>query len=78
MLDIKHCPFCGGKPRVFELYANKLMTQSGGWDVECKCGAYMNAETKTMQGAVDKWNRRSPSLHVEPLGCTACRALKRR
>ena len=60
--QLRECPFCGGKPRVFELFGDKYMSDSVGFDVECKCGAYMNAESPTRQGAIDKWNRRPPSI----------------
>jgi len=54
------CPFCGHR-QAFEYLGDKytadIVATSGGWQVECKCGA-AGPTKRTELGAVRAWNSR--------------------
>ena len=57
---LKPCPFCGGLPKFYEIYANGAKV----WKVMCgkrvDCCAILN-EYDTQEEAAEAWNKRSIS-----------------
>jgi len=62
-LKLLPCPFCGAPARVYETFTDSKFTKSDGWNVDCTdsyhCGANMNCEKKTKNGAINNWNKRA-------------------
>lgn len=72
MVELKPCPFCGGRARVIRL-GHKNGTAFDDWGVECiKCGAmpkvitmYQFHDTETIERECARfWNRRAEPAPV--------------
>jgi Lar family restriction alleviation protein len=62
MLELKPCPFCGGKPKVYDIYKKHVDADTRKvWKVMCgarvDCCALLN-DFDTPEEAADAWNRR--------------------
>lgn len=62
MLELKPCPFCGGKPKIYNIYKNYADADTRKvWKVMCgarvDCCALLN-DFDTPEEAADAWNRR--------------------
>ncbi len=61
--ELKPCPFCGKRPRLFEIFSNPSRTKSSGWCIECKCGISITGRTVeddwTKAYVLKMWNTRT-------------------
>lgn len=51
-IELKPCPFCGGKAKINKIEQGRL------YEVECQY-CYANVYDDTIEGAVEYWNRRT-------------------
>lgn len=66
--ELKECPFCGGKARLYRKFDNSGSRNLNGWTIECeKCAAApyyflgdFNSDEITLlrQEVIDRWNKR--------------------
>jgi Lar family restriction alleviation protein len=62
-MNLKPCPFCGGKPKYQIVDSTEDTPNAGGEYIECtKCGASTNLTFPAMDDVkkivIEKWNRR--------------------
>lgn len=63
MIDLKPCPFCGGKAKIVTHFFYNLMPTYG---VECICcGAKSSQFNDTEERAAEKWNLRTRKRRVK-------------
>ena len=55
LVDLKPCPFCGGKP---QLKYNYVAQKKKQWSVQCRCGARFFFVDRRYK-AIEAWNRRA-------------------
>lgn len=56
-VELKPCPFCGGKADVL-IVPSYLEGGKSGWLVKCLCGCCNQMPHMSKQEAMEAWNRR--------------------
>lgn len=67
-VELKPCPFCGGKACIMFDDKPDSLGRIGEWAECVRCGAmgpYWKRRTKTHQGATRDWNRREGELMID-------------
>lgn len=73
MVDLKPCPFCGGKAELIIVPGYfKQGLSSSGWLVKCLAGCCNQMPYTSDHDAIDAWNRRAEETPPQPIGEVEC------